>query len=139
VDDAGFAVLGIDELSSRRLVGGVPVTGVVTVAPRQPGSARGVRVELVLAEHVPARADEPTEEDRDAATVITTAVVAEHVGLEPGRPARLPFTLRPPLPLPAPSISTPELVLRWLLRAVLDRPLRPDPMTTVELSGTTAP
>jgi hypothetical protein len=51
---------------------------------------------------------------------------------------RLPFTLRVPLPLPAPSIDTPEFTLRWLLRAVLDRPLRRDPVATVELCGTTA-
>jgi hypothetical protein len=139
VDDAGFAVLGFEESSSRRLVAGVPVTGVVTVAPGHTGSARAVRVELVLGEHVPARADEPTEEDRDAATVVTAVPVAEHLDLEPGRVLRWPFTLRVPIPLPAPSISTPEFTLRWLLRAVLDRPLRPDPTTTVELWGTTAP
>src|SRR4051812_12304706 len=126
VDDAGFAVLGFAELSSRRLVGGVPVTGTVTVTPHQTGSARGARVELVLAEHVPARADEPTEEDREAATVVATVPVAEHLDLEPGRVLRWPFTLRVPLPLPAPSIRTPEFTLRWLLRAVLDRPRRPD-------------
>jgi hypothetical protein len=139
VEEAGFAALGFEKLSGRRLVAGVPVTGVVTVAPRQAGRAHGVRVELVLVEHVPARADEPTEEDRDAATVVTTVPVAERVDLEPGRVLRLPFTLGVPLPLPAPSISTPEFTLRWLLRAVLDRQLRPDPSTTLELWGTTAP
>jgi hypothetical protein len=139
VEDAGFAVLGFEELSSRQLVAGVPVTGTVTVTPQQTGRARGARVELVLAEHVPARADEPTEEDREAATVVTAVPVTEHLDLEPGRVLRWPFSLRVPLPLPAPSISTPEFTLRWLLRAVLDRPLRPDPSTTVELWGTTVP
>lgn len=139
VEEAGFAALGFEKLSGRRLVAGVPVTGAVTVAPRQAGRAHGVRVELVLAEHVPARADEPTEEDRDAATVVTTVPVAERLDLESSRVLRLPFTLRVPLPLPAPSISTPEFTLRWLLRAVLDRQLRRDPSTTIELWGTTAP
>jgi hypothetical protein len=119
----------------RRLVGGVLVTGTVTVTPHQIGSARGVRVELVLAEQIPALADEPTEEHREAATV----PVAERLDLEPGRVLPWPFTLRVPLPLPAPSTSTPEFTLRWLLRAVLDRLLRPDPSTTIELWGTIAP
>jgi hypothetical protein len=139
IDDAGFAALGIEELSSRRLCGGVPVTGVVTVTPRQAGSARGVRIELVLDEHVPARPEEQVEEDRDAQTVVAAESLAGDVDLEPGRQLRLPFTLRAPLPLPAPSISTPQFTLRWLLRAVLDRPLRHDPVTTVELWGATAP
>jgi hypothetical protein len=39
-------------------------------------TARGVRVELPLDEHVPARADEPLEEDRHATTVISTVPVA---------------------------------------------------------------
>ena len=138
VDDAGFAALGIEELSSRRLSGGVLLSGAVTVTPRQSGSARGVRVELLLDEHVPARADEPLEEDQHATTVIATVPVAEHVDLTPGEVLRLPFTLRVPLPLPAPSTSTPEFRIRWLLRAVLDRPRRSDPATTVELFGTTA-
>ena len=52
---------------------------------------------------------------------------------------RLPFTIRAPLTLPAPSLSAPEFTLRWLLRAVLDRPRRPDPTTTLELWAATAP
>jgi hypothetical protein len=139
IDDAGFALLGIEEVSSRRLFGGVPVTGVVTVTPRRTGSARGVRIELVLDEHVPARTEEQVEEDRDSQTVVAAESLAGDVDLEPGRQLRLPFTLRAPLPLPAPSISTPQFTLRWLLRAVLDRPLRLDPVTTVELWGATAP
>jgi hypothetical protein len=138
-DDAGCAALGIEDLTSRCPSGGVPVTGAVTVTPRQAGRARGVRIELVLEEHVPARAEEQVEEDRHARTVVAVVQLADDVDLEAGGQLRFPFTLRAPLPLPASSISTPEFTLRWLLRAVLDRPLRPDPVTTVELWGATAP
>ncbi|MGY1669199.1 hypothetical protein [Geodermatophilus sp. SYSU D00710] len=140
VDDAGVAALGLEEVSSRRLSGGVPVSGTVTVTPRGAGRARGVRVELVLAEQVPARLPEmPLEEDRAETTVVATMAVAGPLEVEPGAVLRLPFTIRPPLPLPAPSISAPEFTLRWLLRAVLDRPGRPDATTTLELWAATAP
>jgi hypothetical protein len=140
VDDANVAGLGLEELSSRQLFGGVPISGTVTVAPRRAGRARGVRVELVLEEQVPARvAEVPLEESRAKTTVVATVELAGPVDLEPGRVLRLPFTIRAPLALAAPSISAPEFTLRWLLRTVLDRPRRPDPTATLELWATTAP
>lgn len=138
VDDAGFAALGIEELSSRRLIGGVPISGTVSVSPQRAGSARGVRVELVLDELVPPRVEGPTEEVRRRTTVVAAAPVAGDLDLQPGRVLRLPFDLRAPLPLPAPSMSTPEYTLRWLLRAVLDRPRHRDPTSTIELWASTA-
>lgn len=139
VEDDGAAALGL-EVSSRRMFGGVPLSGTVTVAPHRAGHARGVRVELVLEEQVPARVgDVPLEEDRAKTTVIATAALAGRVDLEAGQVLRLPFTIRPPLPLPAPSLSAPEFTVRWLLRAVLDRARRPDPTTTLELRAATAP
>jgi hypothetical protein len=136
--DAGSAVLGIEDLSTRRLSAGVPVVGVVTVAPLRADTARGVRVELVLDEHVPARPSEPLEEDCDATTVVSAVPLADHLPLQPGQVLRYPFTLPVPQRLPAPSVSTPDLTLRWFLRAVLDRSMRRDPSTAVELCGTTA-
>lgn len=59
--------------------------------------------------------------------------------LHPGQIERFPFTMRPPQPLSAPSMGSPEFTVRWLLRVILDRPLRADPVTTVELCGITAP
>jgi hypothetical protein len=138
VQDAGFAELGLADLSTRTLTGGETVDGTVTVTPRQAGTTRGLRVELVLDEHVPARADEPLEEDRRRTTVVTTVPLSGAADLGPGRVLRLPFTMAVPCPLPAPTLSTPDFTLRWLLRAVLDRPLRADPCTTLELYGTTA-
>ncbi|MGY1781956.1 hypothetical protein [Geodermatophilus sp. SYSU D01036] len=140
VEDADVADLGLEEVSSRRLSGGMPISGAVTVTPRRAGRARGVRVELVLAEHVPARLPEmPLEEDRAETTVVATVAVAGPLDLQPGAVLRLPFTIRSPLPLPAPSLSAPEFTLRWLLRAVLDRPRRPDVTTALELWAATAP
>lgn len=68
--------------SRRQCCGGGGPTGVVAAVPRRAASARGVRVEPALAERVPARADEPTEEDRDSVTLITAAVLTEHLLVE---------------------------------------------------------
>jgi hypothetical protein len=133
VAGADFAALGIEELSSRRLRAGVPLSGVVTVTPRRAGAVRGARVEVVLAEHTRARPGEPLEEDCDATTVLASVGVGELAHLEPGADLRLPFTVPVPDPLPAPSLGTPEFGLRWLVRAVLDRPLHPDASATREL------
>ena len=71
VDDAGTATLGIEDVSTRSLHGGVPLSGTVTVIPRCAGRARGLRVELVLDECVPARLGEmPLEGDRAKTSVV---------------------------------------------------------------------
>jgi hypothetical protein len=134
-DDAGFAVLGVEALSAPHLTAGVPLTGTVTVAPLHAGTARGVRLELVLDEHVPARPREPLEEDCDATTVVAAISLAENLQVAPGRLLRYPFTLPVPERLPAPSVSTAEYTLRWFLRAVLDRALHRDPSIAIELSS----
>jgi hypothetical protein len=123
VDGADFAGLAVEEFSGPRLRAGAPLSGVLTVSPRRAGAVRSVRVDLVLAEHVRARPGEPLEEDCDATTVITSVRVADELHLDPATPLRLPFVLPVPEQLPAPSVSTPEFDLRWLLHAVLDRPL----------------
>jgi hypothetical protein len=61
-EDQGCAVLGLESLSSRRLVPGVPLSGVLTVAPLRAFSARSIRLDLVLSEHVlhgPRLSDDP--------------------------------------------------------------------------------
>ena len=73
--DRGCAVLGFESLSSRRLVGGLPLSGVLTVAPLRPVTARALRLDLVLLEHVahgpwvtddPARSTANEEKDAEA-------------------------------------------------------------------------
>jgi hypothetical protein len=86
---------------------------------------------------VPARPGEPLEEDCDASTVFTAVSLAENVRLETGRTLRFPFDLPVPERLPAPSVSTADFTLRWFLRAVLDRSMRRDPSTAIELLGMT--
>ncbi|MGZ4617306.1 MAG: arrestin C-terminal domain-containing protein [Frankiaceae bacterium] len=87
VEDRGCAVLGFESLSSRRLVGGVPLFGVLTVTPLRPVTARALRVDLLLAEHVahgplvtddPARS--PANEDKDADTIVASVALAGQLG-----------------------------------------------------------
>jgi hypothetical protein len=142
----GCAVLGFESLSSRRLAPGVPLSGVLTVAPLRSAAAREIRLDLVLLEHVrhgprltddPAR--NPAHEDRYAETVVASLPLAEQVGLEASRPLRFQFTLPVPPQLPAPTMRMPNFTLRWMLRGVVDRQLRRDPCVAVELQAVTTP
>jgi hypothetical protein len=136
-DDAGVAVLGVEDLPRHRLYGGVPVRGTVTVSPLVGGHARRVRVDLLMVEHVLPASGEPLQEELDTSTVVTSVPVAEHLELTPGRILRLPFTLRLPDRLPAPTVRTPDFEVRWVLQAVLDRALRRDARVTLELLAAT--
>jgi hypothetical protein len=129
-----------------RLVPGVPLSGVVTVAPLRSASARGIRVELVLQEHVlhgprltddPAR--NPAHEDKYADTVVASLPLADHVRLEASRPLRFEFTVPVPPRLPAPTMRMPNFTLRWMLRGVVDRQLHRDLCVAVELQAVTTP
>jgi hypothetical protein len=144
VEDQGCAVLGFESLSSRRLVPGVPLSGVLIVAPLRSASARGIRVDLVLLEHVlhgprltddPAR--NPAHQDKYADTVVASLPLADHVGLEASRPLRYEFTVPVPSQLPAPTMRMPNFTLRWMLRGAVDRQLHRDPSVAVELQAVT--
>ena len=133
-------------LSSRRLVPGVPLSGVLTVAPLRSTSARAIRVELVLLEHVlhgPRLTDDPARnpayEDKYAETVVASLPLAEHVRLEASRPLRFGFTVPVPPRLPAPTMRMPKFTLSWMLRGVVDRQLRRDPCVAIELYAVTTP
>lgn len=144
LEDQGCAVLGFEALSSRRLVPGVPLSGVLTVAPLRSFSARGIRLDLVLAEHVlhgPRLTDDPTRnpahEDKYADTVVATLPLAEHIRLDASQPVRFGFTVPVPARLPAPTMRMPNFTLRWMLRGVVDRQLHRDPSVAVELHAAT--
>jgi hypothetical protein len=146
LEDQGCTVIGVESLSSRQLVPGIPLSGVLTVAPLRSASARAIRVELVLLEHVlhgprltddPAR--NPAHEDKYAETVVASLPLAEQVRLDPSRPLRLGFTVPVPPRLPAPTMRTPKFTLSWMLRGVVDRQLRRDPCVAIELHGVTTP
>jgi hypothetical protein len=145
-DDQGCAVLGLESLSTRRLVPGVPLSGVLTVAPLRSFSARGIRVDLVLVEHVlrgprltddPAR--NPAHEDKYADTVVVSLPLAEQVRLDPSRPLRFGFTVPVPARLPAPTMRMADFTLSWMLRGVVDRQLHRDPCVAIELHAVTTP
>jgi hypothetical protein len=146
VEDQGCALLGFESLSSRRLVPGVPLSGVLTVAPLRSASARGIRLDLVLLEHVlhgPRLSDDPARnpahDDKYADTVVASLPLAEHVALEASRPLRFEFTLPVPTQLQAPTMRMPSFTLRWMLRGVVDRQLHRDPRVAVELQAVTTP
>jgi Arrestin (or S-antigen), C-terminal domain len=146
VVDHGFAAVCFEALDTRRLVPGRSLPGVMSVRALRSGSARAIRLDLVLREHVehgpwitddPAR--NPSAGSKDADTVVATLPLAQHVQLDPRHVLNLPFKLPVPATLPAPSLWTPDITLRWLLRGVVDRHLRADPYVEVELLGVTTP
>lgn len=138
------ADLRIVDLSTRSLRPGRPVTGTLVIGALRPFAVRGVRLGLVLRQqvhhgqwHVDDPTRNPANEDKDQDTEVVVANLAGAMDLDPTNPLRIPFRLVAPPELPAPSLSTPHFRLGWLLRAVLDRPLRPDPFAEVELHGRT--
>lgn len=143
--DRGLVAMRFESLSSRRLLPGAPITGMLALDPRRAGGARGLRVDLVLREQVhrgpwvgtdPTR--NPADEDREKDTVVARQVIAHRIELDPSAPVALPFQLKAPSRLPSPSLSTEQFSVSWILRGVVDRALRPDPSVEVELHGATA-
>jgi hypothetical protein len=143
-EDQGCAVLGFEALSSRRLVPGVPLSGVLTVAPLRSFSARGIRLDLMLSEHVlhgPRLTDDPARnpayEDKYADTAVVSLPLAEHIRLDASRPVWFGFTVPVPARLPAPTMRMANFTLSWMLRGVVDRQLHRDPSVAVELHAAT--
>lgn len=144
--DRGLVALSFVSLSSRRLLPGTTITGMLALDPQRPGSARALRVELRLREQVlrgpwigtdPTR--NPADQAREQDTTVARQVVAHHIEMDPSSPVALPFRLQVPDPLPSASLSTEQFRVSWILRGVADRALRPDPYVEVELHGATAP
>jgi hypothetical protein len=142
--DRGLAALRFVELSSRRLVPGSAITGLLTLDALKTGVVRGLRVELLLREEVhrgrwigddPAR--NPANEAREAETVVARQVIADRIEMDPGGRVVLPFQLHAPRRLASPSLATDQFTLSWILRGVADRALRPDPHVEVALHGAT--
>ncbi len=143
IQDRQSAHLTCQNLSSRRLIPGVPITGILTLTPQRRVSARSVRVELVLRQqvhHIPWIGDDPTHNPsrgQEIDTVLATVGLGEKVRLDPGQPSRFPFSVAVPAQVPSPSIHTPEFTVSWILRGVLDRALHQDPTVEIELHGVT--
>ena len=144
VEEHQCAGLSFTSLSSRRLVPGVALDGELTVAPVKACEVRGIRVELVLLEHVargPRASTDPLRnpayEEADEEMVVASVALADRPELDPARPLTFRFSVPVPDRLPAPSMRTEEFSLRWMLRGVVDRPLRADPCVAVEMHGVT--
>ena len=116
------------------------------MAPLRSASARGIRVDLVLLEHVlhgPRLSDDPARnpahEDKYADAVVASLPLAEQVGLDASQPLRFGFTVPVPPRLPAPTMRMPNFTLSWMFRGVVDRQLHRDPSVAVELHAATTP
>lgn len=136
--------LSIEGLSSRLLAPSQPLSGVVVITPRAPTSVRGVRLALRLRQRVAsgewmgsgkAAGTGPREIQDDTDVAVMT--LSDRIEFKPREVLRLPFTLIVPGDLPAPSISCPEFVLSWVLRAWADRALHRDPAVELDLLGRT--
>ena len=142
--DRGLVALSFTSLSSRRLVPGARITGMLALDPRRSGAARGLRVDLLLRERVhrgPWVGDDPTrnpaDQAREANTVVARQAVAHRIEIDPRAPVSLPFQLQVPTRLPCASLSNEQFSVSWILRGVADRALRPDPYVEIELHGAT--
>lgn len=136
--------MSFDGLSTRTILPGIPLTGVLHIAASRPVPARLVRVELVVREvvdHGPRTSGDPdrspADDGAESQSVVARTVVACRV-FSPGQWLDVPFTLEVPTPLPATSLQLPGLRIRWELRGVVDLPLRLDPRITLGLVGATA-
>jgi hypothetical protein len=141
-----LAILAFEDLSSRCLVPGVPLSGALAVAAWRPWTARTAQVTLIRREVVrrgpwlgadpnPSLANKETEAD----VVAARQTVAEDLALDPGRIQRLPFTLLVPGTPRVPSTDRDDFSIRWILHARLTRRWRPGPSVELELHGVTAP
>jgi hypothetical protein len=132
-------------LSSRVLEPGTPLTGVLRVRSDDEITTRGVRVQLVRCEEVwggPGRTADPdaseSEGYRHSESVVSAVTVGPAGMLTPGTVADLPFSVRTPAGLPAPSLSIGNLHVRWEIRAVVALPLRSDPKVSLDVLAVTA-
>lgn len=115
------------ELPTRSLRPGADLAGRLLLTPRRELETRAIRVELVRREEV----------DRGHGLVEEKVARAARLELDAplvaGSLRDIAFTL--PIPADAcPALETNRLAVRWLLRAVLDRPFRRDPVAMLELN-----
>ena len=143
-DDRQRVRVQIEDLPSRSLAPGRPVSGTVLITPLRRCAIQGTRVELVVRQEVhhgewigedPTRNPAYQEMERDG--VVAGQRVGGPATLDPSEPVGLPFALVLPEDLPAASLHTANFTLTWLLRAVVDRRLRPNPYVEVPLHART--
>ncbi len=108
------------DLSTRALHAGTTVSGQVELGSR---AARAVLVSLVMQEEVVGGVgQQPGRRDVPGHLIEETVVDEQRLAVTAaGRPA-VPFALSVPV-IPAPTVTSPQLRIRWFLRARLDAPL----------------
>ncbi|WP_247826162.1 hypothetical protein [Arthrobacter antioxidans] len=129
------ADLHVVELSTRSVHPGVELSGVVTVGETK---ARALDISIVMQEEVMFWAGQRPQEDRHPGNFLIEETVIDQVRL-PAHAARgsmVPFTLTAGT-VPAPTVTSPVLRVRWFLRAALEVPFRRDPEVTVPLAAGT--
>ncbi|MHA7282849.1 hypothetical protein [Arthrobacter sp. TMS2-4] len=145
-DDAGPALpsadgrhaatdLQVSELSTQSVHAGMQLSGVVTVSDSR---ARALSISIVMQEEVMYRAGHRSHEKHPPGSVIVEETVIDQVRL-PANVAggsAVPFTLTVGA-VPAPTVTSPVLQVRWFLRAALEVPFRRNPEVTAPLAAST--
>ncbi|WP_434994272.1 hypothetical protein [Arthrobacter sp. Ld5] len=127
--------LQMSEVSTQSVHAGTEVSGVVMVADSR---ARMLNVSIVMQEEVMYRADQHATEAHRPENVLVEETVIDQVRF-PAHAARgsaVPFTLTVRA-VPAPTVTSSVLRVRWFLRAALEMPFRHDPEVTAPLAAST--
>lgn len=98
------------------------------------------RLDLAVADElgtVSSAARNPAYQEKEEETIVASTAASAHTDFLTDQPRRFPFRITVPEALPAPSMQTPEFTVTWILRAVLDRAMHPDPHVEIEMHGTT--
>ncbi|MHA7180165.1 vacuolar protein sorting-associated family 26 protein [Arthrobacter sp. MDB2-24] len=129
--------LRLAQLSTHSLYPGGEISGVAEVSGAK---ARALTLSIVMQEEVMSWAAQRPQSHSSAEEVLVEETVLSgiRIPLTASGDSAIPFTLAVPA-VPAPTVKSPLLEVRWLLRAVLDVPFRRDPTVLVPLVASTVP
>jgi hypothetical protein len=127
--------LRLAQLSTHSLYPGGEISGVAEVSEAR---ARALTLSVVMQEEVMFWAGQrPQQPSSPAESLVEETVMSEvRIPLTSSSGSTMPFTLVLPA-VPAPTVRSPLLEVRWLLRAALDVPFRRDPVALVPLVADT--
>ncbi|MBG6226060.1 hypothetical protein IWX63_002646 [Arthrobacter sp. CAN_A2] len=127
--------LRVSELSTHSVHPGAELSGVVAVSESR---ARTLNISIVMQEEVMYWAGQRPQEGQYPGNFLVEETVIDQVRL-PAHAARgsaVPFTLTARA-VPAPTVTSPLVRVRWFLRAALEVPFRRDPEVIVPLAAST--
>ncbi|MFJ6003810.1 hypothetical protein [Arthrobacter sp. NPDC092385] len=127
--------LRLAQLSTHSVYPGVELSGIAAVSEAK---ARALTLSIVMQEEVMFWAGQRPQQERYAGEfLVEDTVVSEvRIPLTASSDPDIPFTLAVPA-VPAPTVKSPLLEVRWFLRAALDVPFRRDPEAVVPLVANT--